>query len=711
MKYIVLFMMLLIYSLNILAQNNTQKQYTYRINDTTVFKLPEVMIRGELPIVKVEKGRLTYNVPQLIKGKPVTNAFETLKELPGILEQNEILSLVGANSVSILINGEPTTLTYEQLINTLKSIPASKVSKVEVMYSAPPQYNIRGAMINVILQKSTSSENNLEGEVAAGYKQRYYGSTGGRVDLFYSSPRFTADVMYSNDWNQRHVGEDMLANPSFQNYKYGIIQYNRGKSNIDTHNVRADMGYNFTNKDRIDLTYSGSFDQGTTNRNSDTYFNQQSMVQTNNKVDGSSYLHNVRLEYDSHWKLKAGADYTYYTDNPRQTLQNDSTDNIATTHSLSGQKINKGLFFANQTLDLSKGWEINFGTTIALSTNASYANTYLNDVIDTASTFNDVQKEFVSNAFAGFTKSFSERMSLQASLSAEYYKATEKSVDKTTTLWDNVALFPSIDFSYVFNATHILQFSLSSDKQYPPYWYLNPTIYHLNVYSEIDGNPKLKPSREYDVSINYIFRKKYVLVAYANYMPDFIIQQSYQTPDQLRNIFKYVNLDYNRTIGLSCIIPFKIENVLNSKLTLDGMDWAEKCADFYDISFERHILFGTVELENNINLSSKPNIKLNLSGYYTTNAISGINDLGTTYDVSTGITWDFANENAKLILKGTDLFNSNSPSMSTNYRNQKSNLKIIPDHRIISLTFIYRFGGFKKEEISPIDKARFKNNM
>ena len=710
MKHLYLLVAVCVLAFNLSAQSSTQ-QYKYKINDSTSLDLPEVLIKGERPIVKLEQGRLTYNVPQLIKDKPVTNAYETLKELPGIMEQNDILSLVGANGVSILINGQPSSLTYSQLINLLKSIPASRVIKVEVMYSAPPQYNIRGAMINVILQQATTPDKLMQGEVAAGYTQRYYGNTNGRVDLLYSSLRLTAEVMYGNNWNQKHVGEDMVANPSFQDNKYIVEQYNRGKSNHDAHDLRTDVTYNFTNKDRIDFTYTGSFDQGNSLRNSATYFNQQSDVFTNNKVDGASYLHNFRLEYDSHRGFKAGADYTYYTENPKQNLQNDSAQSITSIHSISAQKISKGVLFANQSFDLSKGWALNFGTTVTWSKNSSYAITYLNDIIDSASTFGDTQREFVTNAFCGFTKTFSEKMSLQASLAGEYYKATENSAGVTTTLWNKFVLFPTIDFNYVFNDQNMLEFSVSSDKQYPAYWSLNPTIYHLNDYSEIEGNPLLKPSREYDASVNYIFKKKYVLVGYFNYMPDYITQQAYQTPDGLNNIFKEINLDYKRTIGLAAVVPFKIEKLLNSKLTVNGMHWTEKCTDFYDLPFNRHILFGTAELDNNFNISSKPNIKLNLSGYYTTKAIGGIEDLGTTYDVSAGITWTSSDEKAKLVLKGSDLFNSNSPTVSTNYMNQHSQIKIIPDSRLISLTFTYRFGGFQGSDKAAIDKARYKSNL
>ncbi len=56
--------------------------------DSLFQQLPEVLVRGERPVIKAEKGKLIYDVPRIIEKLPVTNAYEVLKELPGVTEQN-----------------------------------------------------------------------------------------------------------------------------------------------------------------------------------------------------------------------------------------------------------------------------------------------------------------------------------------------------------------------------------------------------------------------------------------------------------------------------------------------------------------------------------------------------------------------------------------------------------------------------------------------
>ena len=72
-----------------------QQDTTFLYMDSLFQQLPEVLVRGERPVIKAEKGKLIYDVPRIIEKLPVTNAYEVLKELPGVTEQNGTLSLGG----------------------------------------------------------------------------------------------------------------------------------------------------------------------------------------------------------------------------------------------------------------------------------------------------------------------------------------------------------------------------------------------------------------------------------------------------------------------------------------------------------------------------------------------------------------------------------------------------------------------------------------
>ena len=61
--------------------------------DSLYRSLPEVMVVGERPVVKAMQGKLVYDLPRLIQNFAVDNAYDAIKELPGVSEMNDNLTL------------------------------------------------------------------------------------------------------------------------------------------------------------------------------------------------------------------------------------------------------------------------------------------------------------------------------------------------------------------------------------------------------------------------------------------------------------------------------------------------------------------------------------------------------------------------------------------------------------------------------------------
>ena len=69
------------------------------------------------------------------------------------------------------------------------------MEKVEVIYNAPPQLHIKGAVINVVLKKE--NRYTMNGQVQATWTNQHENSFSGVGSLFLTSPKWSFDLMYS----------------------------------------------------------------------------------------------------------------------------------------------------------------------------------------------------------------------------------------------------------------------------------------------------------------------------------------------------------------------------------------------------------------------------------------------------------------------------------------------------------------------------------
>jgi len=696
---------------NSLHAQDIENKNVLKLNDSTTLHLSDVFVKAQRPILKVVGGKLEYNIPNLIKYKPVDNAFDVLKELPGISMTGDMVSIIGTTKTNILINNRLSSMTFDQVISMLKSTTAGKVKKIEVMYSTPPQYGVRGAAINIIMEDDKTLKDVLKGEVAVTGSQAYYFSPSGRVNLGYTSGRFSTDLSYSVEKENGHRKENMQAFPLFNNQIYTVNQANWGKAMATTHNVRGVMEYETRDKSHLTFTYTGSFDLINNNRASITSFVNVDTISTNNHITGPTSLHSFRFDYVTAKGLSLGGDYVLYNDLTNQALVNLSNLNSQEDiNSSSSQHVQRGNVFANMTSHLPHNWELNYGISGSLSKTDNKSFTSINNTTDNTSTFVQTQKEQNAGGFMGFTRQLSEKLSLQASLSLQYYKATVDSLQQQRTLWDRLDLFPNMNLSYNANENNTFQLSFSSDKVYPSYWQISPSHNYINAYSYSQGNPNLLPERTYSGSLNYIFLKKYVLTVFFNHESGKIEQMPYQNKTSLTMIYTTINMEYRKISGLSGTVPINVSNLMESKLSGTGILFHDK-GTLYDIQFDRKKLWGSLSLDNTVFLTMKKDWLFSLDASYCSSAIQGIYTIEPISNLSSALIWKFAGDKARLTLKAEDIFNSQNPKTHINIDSQLNNMLVFRDSRLISLTFKYSFSGYKKKQVEDVDTSRFGNKL
>lgn len=663
--------------------------------DSIFQELPEVMITGERPIVKAEQGKLVYDLPRLVGNLPVDNAYDAVKNLPGVVDLGEGLML-GGQGVTVVINGKVTTLSTEQLNALLKSIPVSRIEKAEVMYSAPARYQVRGALINLVLTSGTGHEPSLQGELYTACNQNHYESLAERGSLLYSGHKFSADLLYSYSYNRDRRETDKEALHTLADGStHQMDMYENTISRNNSHQIRLGMDYAFTDRHLLSLVYTTAF---TDSKHNATVTGAQNSL-TNSHADNQ--LHNTKLDYQTPFGLKAGVEFTYYRSPGSQLLYSTLGNETMNFLSRDNQRINQWRFYAGQEHTLGKDWSLNYGMAYTTVLDHSFQR-YYEPETETLLPDNNMQsrrREQTLNFYAGLSKSFGQKFSADISLAAEQYH---------TDIWNEWSFYPVANLTYTPVAGHMLQLSLSSDKEYPEYWSVQNAISYMGAYSEIQGNPLLKPAANYETTLSYILKGKYVFSAYYSYTKNNEMQTLYQSPDRLVEIYKFFNFDFSEQAGLVMVVPFKIKKWLDSRITAIGLRYHQKDSDFWDIPFDRKLYTFVLTMNNTFTLSTKPDLKLTLTGFYQNRMIQGTFDLPCSGNLNTALRYTFAKGKAQLTLKCDDIFNTSTISTRIRFGNQNVKNHYMRTTREFGISFSYKFGGYKEKKREDVDTSRFK---
>ena len=678
---------------NVKAQTLTQTDSITM--ETMLHNLPEVMVKGSRPIVKAERGMLSYNMPLLLKQLPADNAYEALTRIPGVSDATGSISFSG-NEVTLIINGQATTLTQEQLTERLKAMPAAQLAKTEVMLSAPARYHVRGMAINIVT-KDYAGTNQLSGQIIGGFEQNKYAKGFGDLYLSLQRGKFGLDAQYKYVNGNSYGESSLIANHPLGNNRVYYNDETGQKSFGITHDYRLGMNYAFSKNHRLDVAYTGQWDK-TSSNNHTTGSSISGM-----HLDSHEYLHNVDVNYSLPFGLTLNGSYTYYRTPQQQaldgTMHTDESMPETERNLTSGseQTINKWMFTADQTHSLAHGWGLSYGVKGQFTSNKSYQTTIDKDgTIQPNGTSSVDNNERIWNIYAGFSKQINKAFSLEASVAAEQYHSP---------IWDKWRVYPTLNALWNVNDNHLLNLSFSSNSEFPSYWSTMSNVFYSSTYSEIHGNPDLKPYSYYNVNLMWQIKRRYTLMAFASLKPDYFVQLPYQTTDRMAVIMKETNFDYSNSYGLQASVIFNAGKWLNGNVFAVGTYKHDKSSNFFDLPFNRKkfsvILGGTASVK----LCNTQDLRLILNPFFQSKAIQGVYDISPIFSMDAKLQWSSHDGKWGVRLNGSNIFNNQFDTRSVQ-GNQDYRMKINNNWASFTFAVIYKFGGYKEKTVKEVDTSR-----
>ena len=651
-------------------------------------KLNGVQVMGERIVSSTENGHLVYNMPMLLQVYPADNAYDALTGIPGVSEMNGNIMFSG-QAVTLIINGKPTTLSADKMVERLKQMPAAMLAKAEVMPSAPAKYHVRGMAINIVTKDFTGT-NQVSGQMMWGWRQNKYGTGYWGPSVIYNHGKLSMDLSYTYTNGTGYGQVEHEANHPLGEQRAAYSDKTSNRSNGIDHEYRIGMDYAIADNHRLSLAYTG---QWNSTHSTNTTTGTAQSVQKSRQHD---YLHNVDANYTTPFGLQLTASYTNYQQPRTQNLDGTMYNQTRNLYVDSRQKVGKWLFTADQTHPLPHDWELTYGAKVQFTNNNSYQTTLdeQRQPIADATSYVDYN-ERILNAYAGFSKQIGESLNLDASLTAEQYHATK---------WNEWRIYPQFNAMWNINEKNMLNLSFSSEAIYPSYWSTMSSIYYASAYSEIWSNPDLKPMSKYDINLMWQLNHKYTFTAFVMLEPDYFVQMAYQPTDRMAVIMKETNFDYSNYYGLQASAQFHIGSWLNGNVMATALYRHDK-TDFFDLPIDRTCLSGILGGTAVARLSQKHNLQFILNPFFQTKSIQGLYDIDPFLRLNATLRYTTKNGKWSLVAKGENILNAHIDTRSTT-ANQDYSMSVWMPYTNYSLTAIYRIGNFKEKKKKEVDTSR-----
>ena len=116
------------------------------------YKIDGIVVNGQAPVVRREAGSIIFDTRHVVGA---INATDLLRYAPGVMIEDDHISLFGADGVIFHINGREQRLGSKEMLQVLRSYAASDVERIEIIQSPGASYSAEGnaGVINIVLKK------------------------------------------------------------------------------------------------------------------------------------------------------------------------------------------------------------------------------------------------------------------------------------------------------------------------------------------------------------------------------------------------------------------------------------------------------------------------------------------------------------------------------------------------------------------------------
>lgn len=692
----------------------------------TVSVLDEVTVTGiQRRFIQVEADKTTITV----KDNPiltVSSIYDAILKIPGVVPYPGGGFAISGQIANVYFEGIPSSLSTDDLVNLLKSLPATSVETIEIISNPGASYdaNVSGAIINIVsLGKVTKW---LSGTFTLNYGLNQNNKLSPSLVMSGRRSRWNWQFQAGYAYNER--SNRTTANKSYTSFNpvASLISERKEQTVSHYYYFKPSVNVRLSKRSNLIVNYNGSFSDNIYKGKSTT--GSQEIVpvvdlETNywsrNKGQNNEFIVKYRNEFDTlHRVLNVTAFYsTYWNDSRRNNTQREfsSEDYSVLNYKLKIQKFyfradaeipfEKIKFYLNTGIKYSNLGTSNLGSyNLQNASDDIFANPFYTSTIDFK------YREDNLAAYLELKKRLGKKVSIGAGVRAENFSLTRSSNITASAQNNYFNFFPSFNAIYRITSdinligTYSRKIGIPNFSQFDP----NNSGYY-DTYNSSTGNTQLKPNFYDNAEL------KFTVFDYLQLSVDYTHSQSLNLseivvqPNSLQSVQTFKTFNNVNTVSyfMSIPVPFGIFK--------KGLKFFEEPVEIDKISFmylygeftktqisgynylDRNKGIWTAGVYSQFILPWK--IRMNIDYYIAAKGNYQIYQfIKNRSALEVVFSREFYDKKLKTSLSFEDIFNTDQSTTRIAFQNLNMDSYTKNDTRIIWFKVSYSFGRYEKPE-------------
>lgn len=676
--------------------------------------MEEVNITAEKNMIISKIDRKVFNVQKDIMAQSGT-VIDMLQTIPSVtVDVDGNISLRGAQSVTVLINGRPSVLAETA---NLDQMPASLIERIEVITNPSAKFRPdgTGGIINIILKK----------ERKAGFNG-ILGANGGNHDRFntnlqlnYNTGKINLFGSYGFRQDYRFRTSELVSqtiDTSIDQSTY-LLQTSEGIVKLNSHLAQLGFDWNLSKNDQAGL--SGTYNFRQVKRSDVTknlYKNNelQPSEEFTRTLDGRETENSAGLQayyehtFDSEQEHQLKIDFEYQYDAEKE---DDYWTNVyqlpeypeANDHTLGDNKEQEINFSLNYNRPLLKDLALETGYESNTSLIDQNQDVFHLDSVgwipdpESANKFYGNQSVLALYALADWSwKNLSILGGIRAEEALVYLEFRSMNTSTRTSYF---AVYPTVHFG-VTSGNHEMQLNYSRRVNRPDVDDMNPVPEYRDPRNIYTGNPNLKPEDIHSFELGYSFHPKTLTLIptlFYRYKVNGFTRVTSSLNDTVL-LTTIENLARDQSAGIDFSGSWQIGKVANLNFSASAF-YNEIDASNIGYSSKKGAFSWNTKINASVNLTRTTLLQIN--GQYRSEALTPQGYRMPSWVVNLGFRQDFWKKRISFIVTVSDLFDSQSwkSKVNTTVLIQESSRR--RDARVIYAGFVFNFGTNGKKSKDP----------